>query len=65
MRSFTLMAIMAAYVSAVSIKEDTTIAGEIDIQAAVDNIAADVDGSTNTENHAAISDKIDATMNKG
>ena len=59
------MAIMAAYVSAVSIKEDTTIAGEIDIQAAVDNIAADVDGSTNTENHAAISDKIDATMNKG
>lgn len=73
MRSFALMAIMAAYASAVAVNDgsDLTDGVEKDIQSAVDAITADVDGSNealadsgNNEHNQAIADSIDGTLDK-
>ena len=73
MRSFALMAILAAYASAVEIKDvgDLTAGADEEIQAAVDAITADVDGANDAhadggknEHNQAIADSIDGTLGK-
>ena len=67
------MAILAAYASAVELKDggDLTAGADEEIQAAVDAITADVDGANDAhaddaknEHNQAIADSIDGTLGK-